>query len=93
MNIAIKKGVKVGSAVRDLGCSVQELKMYLEGLFRAGMTWETWGRGAGKWHIDHVKPLASFDLSDPAQAAAAVHFSNLQPLWEKENLAKGSRVA
>jgi hypothetical protein len=51
------------------------------------MSWQNYG----EWHIDHVRPLASFDLSDPAQQRAAFHFSNTQPLWAKENLAKSDR--
>lgn len=46
---------------------------------------------ARKWHIDHVVPLSSFDLSDPEQFRRAVHFSNLQPLWQDENVRKGGR--
>jgi hypothetical protein len=56
------------------------------------MNWENWGLGIGKWHIDHIKPMASFDLADPEQLVAACHFSNQQPLWAEENLRKGARV-
>lgn len=54
------------------------------------MTWENWGRGG--WHIDHILPVSSFNLSDPDQFFKAFHFTNLQPLWERENLSKGSRL-
>lgn len=47
----------------------------------------------GEWHIDHIRPLASFDLRDPDQVKAACHFSNLQPLWAAENIRKGARIA
>lgn len=83
---------KVGSAVRDLGCSVPELKVHLEALFQPGMTWKNWGLGADCWHIDHIKPLRSFDLTDRAQFLKAAHFSNLQPLWERDNLSKGGKI-
>jgi len=46
---------------------------------RKGMTWEN--RGKGGWHIDHVLPYASFDLSDPEQQKICFHYTNLQPLW------------
>ena len=72
-----------------LGCSVTELARHLEILFEPGMTWENRGR---VWHVDHVLPLSSFDLADPAQRAKACHFTNLQPLFAKDNLSKGSRV-
>ncbi len=83
---AIKDGAKRGSAVRDLGCTTDELKLYLEARFQPGMTWENWSPTG--WHIDHVKPLASFDLTDRKQFLAACHYTNLQPLWAEENLRK-----
>lgn len=88
---AIRIGSKSGSAVRDLGCSIEELKRYLESRFQPGMTWENWSlRG---WHIDHVMPLSSFDLGDREQFLAAAHHTNLQPMWAIENIAKSGRVA
>lgn len=83
---AIRRNTKRGSAVDDLGCSVAELKVQLESQFQDGMSWEN----QGQWHIDHVKPLASFDLADREQFLEAVHHTNLQPLWERDNLIKGS---
>ncbi len=74
------------SAVRHLGCTVEELRLHLERQFRDGMTWENYGRHG--WEIDHIKPLALFDLTDPSEAAEAVHYTNLQPLWAADNLAK-----
>lgn len=88
---ALRGDFKTGSAVRDLGCTISELRAYLEAQFLPGMTWENWSlRG---WHIDHIVPLSSFDLSDPQQFAKAVHYTNLRPLWATENLSKGARVA
>ena len=83
--IAIKANV---SAVKDLGCSISELKSYLETKFQTGMTWDNWGVGEGKWQIDHIKPLCQFDLTDKSQQLNAVHYTNLQPLWYREHLAK-----
>lgn len=85
---AIKNNSKVGSAVKDLGCSIEELKVYLESKFQSGMSWKNYG----KWHIDHIIPLASFDLSDREQFLEACHYTNLQPLWAKDNLVKGDRI-
>ena len=87
IRMAIKHGCKTGSSVQDLGCSISELKRYLEGKFEPGMTWENWRRDG--WHIDHIRPLSSFDLTDRVQFLEAVHYSNLQPLWAKDNLSKG----
>ena len=75
------------SAVRDLGCAVEELKKHLESKFQPGMTW----KNQGLWHIDHVRPLASFDLTERAQFLQACHYTNLQPLWAAENLKKAAR--
>lgn len=86
---AVKKDYKTGSAVKDLGCSIPEFKKYLESLWQPGMTWENWSRTG--WHIDHIVPLASFDLKDPEQYKKAVHYTNQQPLWAVDNLKKGDR--
>jgi len=85
---AIKRGQKAGSAVADLGCSIPEFRAYLETMFQSGMTWEN----HGEWHIDHIIPLISFDLTDREQFLRAAHFSNQQPLWAKQNLKKGASV-
>lgn len=91
LHAAIKNSQKRGSAVRDLGCTIEELKVYLESKFLPGMTWENWGKGPDKWNIDHIRPLASFDLEDRTQFLVANHYTNLQPLWAVDNLKKGDR--
>jgi len=77
-----------GSSWKCVGCSPDELIKRLESQFHLGMTWDNYGLYG--WHIDHIKPLASFDLTDEEQFKAACHYSNLQPLWAKDNLSKGS---
>ena len=86
---AISREQKVGSAVYDLGCTLEELKIHLENQFKEGMTWDNWKPDG--WHIDHIKPLSKFDLTDPVQFKEAVHYTNLQPLWWNENLKKGNK--
>ena len=83
---AIKDEFKIGSAIKDLGCSITELKSYLESKFLTGMTWDNYGLDS--WHIDHIKPLSAFNLSDKKQILEACHYTNLQPLWAKDNLSK-----
>lgn len=78
--------IKVGSAIQDLGCTGEELKKHLESMWQEGMSWDNYGREG--WHIDHIKPLAAFDLEDPEQFKQACHYTNLQPLWAEENLKK-----
>jgi len=82
----VKKIHKTKRTMDLLGCSTEELKYYLESKFTSGMSWENMGR----WHIDHIRPCCSFDLTDPEQQKKCFHFSNLQPLWAKDNLKKGS---
>ena len=89
LNKALKGNYKSGSAVRDLGCSVEELKIHLESLFQDGMNWEN----HGQWHIDHKKPLDSFDLTYRKQLLEACHYTNLQPLWAKDNLKKSNKLS
>ena len=89
--LSLKGNVKASSTYALIGCTPLQLKAHLEGQFRPGMSWDNWGRWG--WHIDHKRPISSFDLADPEQQAAACHFSNLQPLWWQENLSKGATHA
>ena len=73
-----------------LGVSMNEVRAYLELQFKSGMTWENYGYKG--WHIDHIIPCASFDLTDPEQQRRCFHYTNLQPLWWHENLAKGDKL-
>ena len=88
LNQAIKNGFKSGSAVKDLGCNIKFLKDHLENQFTEGMTWDNYG----KWHIDHIIPLSSFNLAIRAELLKACHYTNLQPLWAKENLIKYNKT-
>ena len=87
LNSAIKRDQKSGSAVKDLGCTIEELKLYLESQFEDNMSWDN----HGEWHIDHIKPLASFDLTNEEELKKACNYTNLQPLWAKDNLKKGAK--
>jgi hypothetical protein len=83
---AFKQGYKKGSAIDNLGCSIEVFKEYIEKQFKSGMSWDNYG----KWHIDHIKPLSSFNLQNIDELKQACHYSNLQPLWAEENFKKGS---
>jgi len=85
---AIKKGSKTGSAIDDLGCSIEEFKKHIESLWKSGMNWDNAGKGKSKWNLDHIKPLAFFDLTNPAQLKEACRYINLQPIWEKDHYRK-----
>ena len=85
--ILIIRNIKKKNKTKDLiGCSLSELKLHLESKFQHGMSWNNYG----EWHIDHIKPCASFDLTDTEQQKQCFHYTNLQPLWGRENESKGS---
>lgn len=87
----LKQKTKLGSHIKDLGCSVEFLRGYLEAQFQPGMTWAN--HGFYGWHIDHIIPLDSFNLENREEFLRAVHYTNLQPLWALENLIKNDKVA
>jgi len=84
---ALKNNSKHSSVTKLVGCSIENLWQYLESQFQPGMTRENYGL----WHIDHIKPCASFDFSDPEQQKQCFHYTNLQPLWAKDNLKKSNK--
>ena len=69
--------------------SLEELITHLESKFKEGMTWDNYG----EWHVDHIKPMVSFNIQSPEDKSfqECWSLSNLQPLWGRENLSKGSR--
>lgn len=79
---------KTSRTLKYLGCSTEQLKLHIEQQFKPNMTWEN--HSIHGWHVDHIKPLAAFDLTDPEQQQMAFHYSNLQPMWAMENIKKGS---
>jgi hypothetical protein len=78
---------KNNTTIKLVGCSVSFLKGFLEAKFKEGMTWEN----HGEWHIDHIKPCASFNLLNEEEQKKCFHYTNLQPLWATENLSKGCK--
>ena len=69
--------------------SVGEIKIYLENLFKDGMNWNNYGNKG--WHVDHIRPLDSFDLTIETERLKAFNYKNLQPLWAIENLSKSNK--
>lgn len=92
LGAAVKNNSKTGSAVQDLGCSIEELKTHLESKFQPGMEWGNWGKGKNKWNIDHIMPLAAFDLTNRQHVVLACNYLNLQPLWFQDNLEKHNKI-
>jgi hypothetical protein len=81
--------VKKIKTLELVGCTVPELRQHLEAQFTEGMTWDSYGRHG--WHVDHIRPCASFDLTDPEQQRQCFHYTNLQPLWAVDNIRKGAK--
>jgi hypothetical protein len=82
------KGITKSARTVDLiGCSIELLIQHIEGQFDDWMSWENYG----KWHVDHIIPCASFDLTDEDQQRLCFHFTNLQPLEASENIKKGCK--
>lgn len=86
LNAVIRGKVKGGHLKDFLGCTSDELKIYLESKFKPGMSWDNYG--VHGWHIDHIKPCAKFDMTDPEEQRRCFHYTNLQPLWATENRRK-----
>ncbi len=84
----VLQGIRKSRPTLDmLGCSLAQLRTHLESQFRDGMTWENYGT---HWHIDHIRPCASFDLRNETEQWQCFHYTNLQPLTAEENWAKNS---
>jgi len=82
--LTVRRYKQSPSALQLVGCSIDALRQHLEAQFADGMTWDNYG----DWHIDHIRPCASFDLLDPEQQRECFHYTNLQPLWAADNLSK-----
>ncbi len=81
---------KNGSRTIDfIGCSIDELKRHLESKFQEGMSWDNYGLHG--WHVDHIQPCTSFDLSKKEEQRKCFHYTNLQPLWAIDNIKKSNK--
>lgn len=92
--MAIRNGLgrKSANTMELVGCSLERLMVHLEAQFQEGMTWGNYGLGHDKWHVDHIRACALFNLANPAEQRRCFHYTNLQPLWQPENLRKGHRA-
>ena len=89
MLLALKGKNKSKKTIELLGCTIEELWQHLESKFKLGMT----RKNHGEWHIDHIKPCASFDLTRVEQQVICFRYTNLQPLWAKDNQEKGAKYS
>lgn len=77
------KVIKSSKSLKYVGCTPEQLKQYIESKFKPGMSWDN--HGVYGWHLDHIKPISKFSTNNVFEAN---HYTNLQPLWAKENLSK-----
>ena len=85
---SIKGKIKEKKRTEEIvGIDFKDLVRYLEKKFKPGMTLSNYG----KWHIDHIKPVAKFDLTISGELEKCFHYTNLQPLWAIDNLKKGKK--
>ena len=83
---ALNGTIKSRRTMELIGCSMAQLKEHLASKFKDGMTWDNYGRKG--WHIDHVIPCASFNMTEPNEQKKCFHYTNLQPLWWLDNCRK-----
>ena len=83
--LKLNNAIKSNSSIKLLGCSIEFLRQYIESKFTKGMSWEN--HGLYGWHIDHIKPCSSFNLSDSEQQKLCFNYTNLQPLWGTKEIA------
>jgi hypothetical protein len=84
------KGVHItGGRLQYLGCTAPEAYQYITAQLKRGMTWGNYGK---RWHIDHITPCASFDLTSEDGRRKAFHYTNLRPLNAVENMRKGAKI-
>ena len=92
----MRKAVKATEAKKcdntmDLiGCSPTYLREHIEKQFLEGMSLDNYGFYG--WHIDHIIPCDFFDMMSEEEQKACFHFTNLQPLWAKDNLKKSNNL-
>ena len=89
MLLALKGSYKAAPSLKLTGAPSWEFVWeHLKSTFKEGMTRDNHG---SVWHIDHIIPCSSFDLTKPEEQQKCFHYTNLQPLWALENLKKGRK--
>ncbi|GCE65782.1 hypothetical protein OMCYN_01728 [cyanobiont of Ornithocercus magnificus] len=78
--------VKASKTSQLIDAEIADFKAYLSANWEKGMSWDNYGRDG--WHVDHIRPCASFDLTDEEQQLACFNWRNLRPMWAAENISK-----
>mgnify|MGYP006100626423 CR=1 FL=1 len=84
----LKRNYMLTRGVQLVGCEISVLRKHMEDQFEEGMTWDNYG---SEWVVDHVKPCALFDFTKDEDKINGFHYTNLQPLWDPDNRAKGAK--
>lgn len=71
------------SPIKVIGCSALKLKLHIQDQFTEGMDWAKYGQ----WEVDHITPLSA--ANDEYEVARLCNYTNLQPLWKRDNQIKG----
>lgn len=69
-----------------LGCTQEEFKIHIESQFTEDMSWDR----LSEIHIDHIIPISSAQTIE--ELYKLNHYTNLQPLWAKDNLSKYNKI-
>jgi hypothetical protein len=88
--LALQGRRKHNKTIELLGCTPEFLRKYLESKFAEGMSWDNYGYKG--WHVDHIIPCSSFDLSKEEEQRKCFHYTNLQPLWAEDNMKKADKI-
>lgn len=90
---AIKQNIKSDFTKNLLGCSIEQLKNHLQqtAINNGYKDFDINNYNGKDYHIDHVVPCSSFDLSKKEQQRTCFNFKNLQILTAKENLEKSGK--
>jgi hypothetical protein len=94
LNSALKNNQKSGSAIKDLGCSIEEFKRHIEAKWESWMNWSNHGiynKNIKTWQLDHIIALSNFNLENREELLKACHYSNYQPLETVNNIIKGNK--
>jgi len=88
LSITMQGKKKYNKTLDYLSITLSDFKIYIEKQFTEGMSWDNYG----DWHLDHIKPVVSFDHTDEEQIKECWHYTNFQPLWATDNIKKSDKI-
>ncbi len=90
MHSALKGSLKNEHTLNLLGCSIEDFRKHIELQWESWMSWENHGKKT--WHIDHIIPIDSFDLTKEEEQKKCFHYTNMQPMYWRDNLIKSNKI-